>query len=180
MVRRQAAVVEVERVVAAARQKSESSDDSHAFDQSLSDEDNVRSQTEWSRFHNAPVMSLLQSNAAILRGVMTPVVDTRPRLAAVRAMVVRIARERYRRRTGSFLADMADLIPAELSGLPLDSYDNWPLKWLKRGDRRFVYAVGEDGTDDSASWKPVDSTRQSTPGTCVCWRPWKPQDSVGD
>jgi len=164
MVRRQAAVAEVERVVAAARQKADSSGDIDAFVQHLTDEVTVLTQTEWSRIHYAPVISVLQSSAAILREVTAPVVDTRPRLAAERAMVVKISFERYRRRTGAFPADLADLVPVELSELPLDPFDNRPLKWLKSGNGWFLYAVGEDGTDDSASWKPVDSTRPIHPG----------------
>lgn len=60
-----------------------------------------------------------------------------------------VAIKAYKTQTGNYPNNLESLIPNYLTGLPLDPYNNLPLKYLE--DKRIIYSVGPDGIDSGGS-----------------------------
>ena len=86
---------------------------------------------------------------AILFPALGSAANTETRfLATERCMLAAIACERYRLQHDRLPARLDDLIPAYLDALPIDPFNNQPIRY-KRGDNGFtVYTVGHDLEDD--------------------------------
>jgi hypothetical protein len=85
--------------------------------------------------------------------------------ALLRCTIVCLASERYRRAHGRWPDTLTDLLPAELSAVPLDPFDGQPLRYVKAGDGITVYSVGPDQTDDGGTL--VDESQPNKPGTDI-------------
>ena len=74
------------------------------------------------------------------------------RAASVRVTETALAIERFRRSNSNSLPDnLAQLVPAYLSAVPVDSFDGKPLRFKKRNQGYVVYSVGRDLQDDSGT-----------------------------
>lgn len=65
-----------------------------------------------------------------------------------RALIAALACERYRLAKKSYPETLNDLVPAYLSGVPIDPYSGNRLCYRKLSDGIVVYSVGKDGKDD--------------------------------
>lgn len=63
-------------------------------------------------------------------------------------VLVAIALELHRRRTGSFPDSLSDLAPTLLPSVPVDQYSGGPLGYVLRDGRPVIYSVGVDRVDD--------------------------------
>lgn len=69
-----------------------------------------------------------------------------------RTMACALAIERYRLRHDGRLPDtLADLVPEFLLSVPMDAFDDQPIRFRVTDREWFVYSVGRDGTDDRGS-----------------------------
>ena len=100
--------------------------------------------------------------------------------AAHAAAYVGIAADRYRLDHGAFPSSLDALVPQYLDDLPLDPFDNAPLKFRLRGGDFLVYSIGPDRKDDGAA--PFDQKAKtgdlvfavrSTPTTAPASEPTK-------
>ena len=72
------------------------------------------------------------------------------------ALLVAIALELYRRRTGSWPVDLEALVPDLMPAVPVDRFDGRPLRYRVIDGRPLVYSVGADRDDDGGR-TPVDT-----------------------
>jgi hypothetical protein len=89
--------------------------------------------------------------------------------AGLRALLVVLAAERFRRDTGRWPNALAELTPRYLPAVPTDPYDGQPLRLKRTPDGLVAYTVGPDRRDDGGAinrQKPVD------PGTDFGYRLW--------
>ena len=70
------------------------------------------------------------------------------RVAELRCAIVGLAVERYRLKYGNWPETLARLVPDFLPELPVDPFDEQPLRYLRDDNGVVVYSVGENGTDD--------------------------------
>ncbi len=91
---------------------------------------------------------------------------------AVRQMTVTaIALERYRRAQGVWPDELAELVPAWLSRLPLDPMDGDTLRYRKSDDGGFLlYSVGRDGKDDQGDATDPELKRLPRSRDIMRWR----------
>jgi hypothetical protein len=73
------------------------------------------------------------------------------------SLLAAVAAERHRLKTGEFPAQLADLVPTQMSSVPLDPFDGQPLRFRRTGDDIVIYSVGVNGKDDSAGNPPGNS-----------------------
>ncbi len=67
------------------------------------------------------------------------------------AIIAAIALERFRRERGSYPKSLAELAPAFLDEIPVDRFDDKPLRYEIRNGRPFLYSVGTDQDDDGGA-----------------------------
>jgi hypothetical protein len=89
----------------------------------------------------------------------------------LRCTLVSLALERYRQANKQWPDSLRDLIPKELTRIPLDPYDGAPLRYRKRNDGVVVYSIGPDGEDNGGN---IDRQRPVRPGTDLGFRLWNP------
>jgi hypothetical protein len=86
-------------------------------------------------------------------------------IGSTRAMVAALACERYRLRHGEWPAGLEALVPEFLDPVPVDPFDDEPIRY-KRFDMVIkVWSIGEDMTDDGGDVKRLErrtSTSQPT------------------
>lgn len=83
------------------------------------------------------------------------------KVAAVRCARVALAAERYRLGRGEWPATLEDLVPEYISTLPLDPFDELPLRCLHDEGGVTVYSVGENLADDGGQvWAKSGSKRR--------------------
>lgn len=68
--------------------------------------------------------------------------------AEMRCGVVMLAAERYRKANGRWPEKIADLVPRFLAKVPIDPFDNKPLRLLRTKEGLTIYSVSVDGVDD--------------------------------
>ena len=79
--------------------------------------------------------------------------------ARVRATLTVIAIERWRRNHENRLPDsLADLTPNFLPSVPIDPFDERPLRYKKAANGYVVYSIGPDFTDNGGKEMPTDET----------------------
>jgi hypothetical protein len=69
-------------------------------------------------------------------------------LAEERSGIVALALERYRRKTGQWPKQLAEMVPSYLAKIPVDPFTGKPLLYRSLADGVVVYSVGVDGVDD--------------------------------
>ncbi len=70
------------------------------------------------------------------------------RTADLRTAMVALAAERYRLRHGDWPAELSLLVPEFLDELPVDPFDDQPLRYLRDARGVTIYSFGEDVEDD--------------------------------
>jgi hypothetical protein len=63
-------------------------------------------------------------------------------------VLVGIAAERYRQQHNQFPTQLTDLVPDFLNTVPLDPFDNQPLRYRTEPTGAIIYSIGVDGNDD--------------------------------
>ena len=164
MIGRREAHDEIVRMVAAARARVDPTHDSQAFLKELEVELAERVRTSWSQCRYAPVIVAVEGGLPLLADLLSVSTDPHQWRAAQAALALRLGFELHRRRTGAFPANPSELIPHDLSKLPVDPYDGQPLKIRRIGARRWLYSVGKNGQDDTRDWKPQNGQRPVHPG----------------
>lgn len=88
------------------------------------------------------------------------------------AVLTLLAIECYKDRTGDYPSSLADLIPTELSALPVEAFTLTPLRYkridpaLEPQKRSYLlYAIGFDGVDNNANMPPGDKFKDE-----VLWK----------
>jgi hypothetical protein len=114
---------------------------------------------------------------AVLTRLLIPAVSKvgescRRTRAYERSLIACLAAERYRQKHGAWPATLADLVPEELSAVPLDPYDGQPLRMRRLADGIVIYSVGNDTTDDGG--KLATGTQMYKPGFDFGFRLWDP------
>ncbi len=67
-----------------------------------------------------------------------------------------LAVERYRIATSRLPADLADLVPAYLDGVPEDPFDGRPLRYKTLHAGYLLYSIGRDETDNGGKERPPE------------------------
>jgi hypothetical protein len=91
--------------------------------------------------------------------------------AIYRSAIVCLAAERFRLTRGKWPANLEELVPNELSAIPLDAYDGKPIRYIRLPDGIAVYCVGQDGVDDGGKTLDLIGFK---PGTDCGFRLWDP------
>ena len=68
-------------------------------------------------------------------------------IALLRASAAGVAAERFRLAEGRWPAELAELVPKYLTGVPADPYDGQPLRFKRTGGKFVVYSLLPDGLD---------------------------------
>jgi hypothetical protein len=89
----------------------------------------------------------------------------------LRSAAVAVAAERYRKAHGRWPEAPADLVPAYLQEVPVDSYDGMPLRYRRVGDGVVVYALGPDLQDNGGT---LDQENPVRAGADIGFRLWDP------
>ncbi|MCO6439183.1 MAG: hypothetical protein J5J06_18995 [Phycisphaerae bacterium] len=98
----------------------------------------------------------LNMSAGFAAPVVTRAIELHLRsLAESRCVIAILASERYRLANGAFPAELSDLVPAFLDGVPADPFDDKPLRLKHEDDGALViYSIGANETDDDGSIDP--------------------------
>lgn len=81
-------------------------------------------------------------------------------LAVIRAIRLLIAVERFRLRNDRMPAALDELVPTYIDAIPIDPFDQTPLKLITRDAMLIVYSVGDDGVDDGGQVVPVEGKKR--------------------
>lgn len=94
--------------------------------------------------------------------------------AELHAAAVGLALERFRQETGRWPDKLEEMAPKYLKPVPLDPYDNQPLRYRRLKDGAVVYAVGPDGKDDGGRLRPEPAAEEGVEagGLDVGFRVW--------
>jgi hypothetical protein len=119
---------------------------------------------------DAEVYALPQT--ALLSRLLIPLMakvakSGRHKHAILRCTTVCLAAERYRRANGRWPATLDELVPGELSGVPLDPYDGEPLRYGKPGGGVVIYSVGPDATDNGGALPETNQFAVDKRGTDI-------------
>jgi hypothetical protein len=87
--------------------------------------------------------------------------------ANMRCGAVMLAAERYRKANGRWPEKITDLVPRFLAKVPIDPFDNKPLRLLRTKEGLTIYSVSVDGVDDGGK---LDD--RLFPGTDYGFRLW--------
>jgi hypothetical protein len=90
--------------------------------------------------------------------------------AILRAAMAGIACERYRIKHGEFPVSLDTLVKANLlDAVPVDPFDNQPLRYRRTKVGVAIYSIGIDGVDDDGN---IDNGRSQEKGVDVGFRLW--------
>lgn len=81
-------------------------------------------------------------------------------LVEVRVARIAIAAERYRLASGEFPRTLDQLVPAYLSEIPVDPFDQEPMKLTHSDNGIVIYSVGSDANDDGGHVVPLEGEKQ--------------------
>jgi hypothetical protein len=118
---------------------------------------------------------------AVLTRLLVPAVNrvaeaSRRKHAYIRCLIACLAAERYRRAHGSWPESLTDLVPEQMSAVPLDPFDDQPLRYLRLPDGIEVYTVGPDGKDDNGNLGTPGDLQQRKPGFDLGLRMWNVEE----
>jgi ABC-type transport system involved in multi-copper enzyme maturation permease subunit len=91
--------------------------------------------------------------------------------AQLRAAIVALAVERFRREHGRWPNSLAELVPSKLPKIYTDPYDGQPLRYRKNKEGVVIYSVGPDKIDDGGKF---DRLKVTTPGADIGIQLWDP------
>jgi ABC-type transport system involved in multi-copper enzyme maturation permease subunit len=91
--------------------------------------------------------------------------------ARLRAAIVALAIERYRRQHGRWPDSLAELVPDKLAAIPADPYDGQPLRYRRNSDGVIIYSVGPDKVDDGGK---LDRNKPGSTGRDIGIQLWDP------
>jgi hypothetical protein len=117
---------------------------------------------------------------AVLSRLLIPAVNkvseaSRRKHAYLRCVIAGLAAERYRRAHGAWPESLTDLVPEQLSAVPLDPFDDQPLRYLRLPGGIEIYSVGPDLKDDNGNLG-TPGQQQRTPGFDLGIRMWDPEE----
>lgn len=92
--------------------------------------------------------------------------------ARLRCAAVGLAVERFRLAHGRWPANLAEIPRTLLPAIPIDPFNGWDLRYVKRADGVTVYSVGPDGQDDGGTAHSGKETND--PGQDVVFRLYDP------
>ena len=81
-------------------------------------------------------------------------------LAEIRAARIAIGAERFRLAEGELPTTLDQLVPAYLSELPVDPFDQTPMKLTNRDNGLVIYSVGDDAADDGGHVVPCEGEKR--------------------
>jgi hypothetical protein len=118
---------------------------------------------------------------AVLTRLLIPAVNrvaeaSRRKHAYIRCLIACLAAERYRRARGAWPESLIDLVPEQMSAVPLDPFDDQPLRYLRLPDGIEVYTVGPDGKDDNGNLGTLGDLQQRKPGFDLGLRMWNVEE----
>lgn len=87
-----------------------------------------------------------------------------------------IAVDRYRLDHGTFPTSLDALVPQYLDEVPLDPFDNRPLRFRIHGGEALIYSIGPDGKDDGGT--PFDPKMETGDLVFTVKTPMAPQGAV--
>jgi hypothetical protein len=113
---------------------------------------------------------------AILTRLLLPALSkvaeaSRRKHAHLRCLIAGLGAERYRKAHGFWPEGLTDLVPVQLSAVPIDPYDGQPLRYLRLPDSIEVYSVGFDRKDDNGNL-PLSSGQMFNAGFDMGFRLW--------
>lgn len=79
----------------------------------------------------------------------------------IRSARAALAAERYRIDHGQWPADLGELVPGYLDAVPLDPFDDEPLRYLRNEEGIVVYSIGDDLTDDGGELERAPSQNEA-------------------
>ncbi|HEV2949877.1 MAG TPA: hypothetical protein VGX70_21040 [Gemmataceae bacterium] len=92
--------------------------------------------------------------------------------AQLRAAIVALAVERFRREHGRWPNSLGELVPDKLPQVYIDPYDGKPLRYRRNKDGVVIYSVGPDKIDDGGK---LDRIKITTPGADIGIQLWDPE-----
>lgn len=75
-----------------------------------------------------------------------------------------LASERYRQATGKVPTGWNDIVPAYFPAVPIDPWNNQPMKWKNTATGFILYSVWMDGVDDGGLIRYSDNTTKKDEG----------------
>ncbi len=112
----------------------------------------------------AALPSLSANHCRILIPSLTRAVELWVRqIAQNRALRAALACERYRLATGDWPETLADLVPTYLDAVPLDPFDDKPIRYAHIDEGIKLWSIGEDFTDDGGDVKRLRRKRNERP-----------------
>lgn len=99
----------------------------------------------WSEFERGSRTMTLQDIPVSVKAFWA----TANSIAKLDTMRAAIAAERYRLKTGSFPAELDDLVPGYLERIPIDPFDGRAIRLKVQAEEIVIYSVGEDLIDDN-------------------------------
>jgi hypothetical protein len=88
--------------------------------------------------------------------------------------ITAIALKRHFQKHGQFPADLKELVPEFMTGLPIDWMDGKPLRYQRIAPHDYrLWSIGTDHTDDGGDFKPLKPglTRHWNTGPDLVWPP---------
>ena len=79
----------------------------------------------------------------------------------IRSARAALAAERYRIDHGQWPTDLGELVPGYLDAVPLDPFDDEPLRYLRNEEGIVVYSIGDDLTDDGGELERAPSQNEA-------------------
>ncbi len=86
-----------------------------------------------------------------------------------RAMQAAIACERFRLANGDWPADLEALVPAYLDAVPIDPFDDKPIRYARIPEGIKVWTIGEDMTDNGGDVRRLDPPNGSARSSDHGW-----------
>ena len=90
-----------------------------------------------------------------------------------RQRIVMLALRRFEQAKGRLPDALTELVPEFMSALPLDPYDNTPVRW--NALKQIVYSVGLDLKDDGGEMKKYGTAWEPDIGLRYWWAPPEPE-----
>ncbi|UCG34379.1 MAG: hypothetical protein JSU68_07015 [Phycisphaerales bacterium] len=84
-------------------------------------------------------------------------------VAGLRCAQAGLAAERFRLATGRWPESLEELVPEYLDAVPLDPFDEKPLRYRVEADRVVIYSIGEDEVDDGGQLVHPERRKETPP-----------------
>lgn len=133
------------------------------FAKPLWEQDTAKVDREIGHLNRSPMITARNLPVALLMPALGKA-GVRPQLVIQErdAMLVAIALELYRRRTGSWPESLEQLVPDLLPAVPPDRFDGRPLRYRLIDGKPLLYSIGSDRDDDGGRPSIADRGRVVT------------------